>query len=54
MLTREQLEEIQKLSEPLIEWINNNCDFETEIRIDYTKIKVHQTLAGITVDKFIK
>ena len=54
ILTKEQIDEIAKLSEPLIKYMNDNFHPHTAIVIETGAVTVVEELAIVPITKFIK
>lgn len=54
ILTKPQIDEIEKLSEPLVKFMCDNFHPHTQIIIEVDGVHIYEGLAGIPVTKFIK
>ena len=54
ILTKEQIAEIEKLSEPLVKFMNDNFHPHTIITIETNGVQVYEGMAGIPITKYIK
>ena len=54
MLTKDQIAEFEKLANPLMEWLNENCNPHTIIIIGVDSAQVYSGEAGVFTEKFIK
>lgn len=53
-MTPEKQAEFRKLSETLIQWLNNNCHPPTTIIITPTTAELLEGTVGITTEEFVK
>ena len=53
-LTDEQVTELSKKVEPVIEWLNENTHPYVDVHIQNNGFQVTELLAGVPVDKYIK
>ena len=54
ILTKEQIAEIEKLSEPLVKFMNNNFHPHTFILVETSAVTVGEESARVPITKFIK
>lgn len=54
ILTKEQIDEIAKLSEPLVKFMNDNIHPHVQIIVEPNGVHVYEGIAGVPITKFIK
>ena len=54
ILKEEQTYEFEKLTKPLIKWLNENCHPHTTVIIDYDSAELSEGICAIRTKEFIR
>lgn len=54
ILSLQQMNELERLSKPLLEWINDNCHPHCKIIIEPARIEVWEGIVSIPNEEYIK
>jgi protein involved in ribonucleotide reduction len=52
--TKEQIEEFEKVTRPVIKWLNDNCHPHVGVVIDCGSAELHEGFCRITTEDYIK
>lgn len=54
VLTKEQQADMLEQAKPLIQWLNENCHPECELRVDHTTVTLMEGVATNRTEEFLK
>jgi len=54
VLTKEQIEQLEEVVKPVMEWLSNNCHPHTTVIIDVTNAELVEGIATVVTQEFVK
>lgn len=54
VLSKEKMNELEKASEPLIKWLNENCHPHVQVNVDCGSAQLFEGVARVKNEKYIR